>query len=496
MKDNNDKLLPLDPDDEVLGKVLSNGLPGLEAGRCPSSEEIAAFLEGRLSGDKRDKLLLHLSSCSNCCEVFFLAADLHKERQGEIKKGRSHAVIFRPLALAASILVVIFSFYLFFKTDVPKTPDALVETRESAARSEALADQERAKALPEPAAPRRTGADSKFQEADSSRLPGVHGGYTMPKAKKGPPPGAGEDRGKIPPAEEVKKEDTFRRRGTLEKAGKKADKMFILKDQEEEIPADEIQEMEKSLGGSAAAEPKASQPAPPPAKLKTASPLGKKETMARQQDKREAFRDKPVLQEAGLESGRTNALEKNRAWSQANLLNQQAQVYTAPIPASELNEMFKQSIDLTNQLKEPFAKLKQEAAETGNLKKVEEFVQGVAPLITIKSSKDADYIHPNIGYFLSRSIPGSLEYHFFNLARSGWCQPQGECYNLVKKEGLVSKVKTEQTAAVTNEGGENQLMQWETLYPQLSGVYREIASRTIENLKQQQTPALKGRIKN
>jgi hypothetical protein len=41
---------------------------------CPSLEDLAAFLEGKLSGDERARIVAHLADCPSCYEVFAEAA--------------------------------------------------------------------------------------------------------------------------------------------------------------------------------------------------------------------------------------------------------------------------------------------------------------------------------------------------------------------------------------------------------------------------------------
>jgi hypothetical protein len=42
--------------------------------RCPDTEDIAAFLEGKLPADQRRRMLHHLAICHSCYEVFAGAA--------------------------------------------------------------------------------------------------------------------------------------------------------------------------------------------------------------------------------------------------------------------------------------------------------------------------------------------------------------------------------------------------------------------------------------
>lgn len=52
---------------------------------CPSLEDLAAFLEGRLSGDERARIVAHLADCPDCYEIFAEAArfELSEEEKEE-----------------------------------------------------------------------------------------------------------------------------------------------------------------------------------------------------------------------------------------------------------------------------------------------------------------------------------------------------------------------------------------------------------------------------
>lgn len=100
---------------------------------CPSSEEIAAFLDGMLSPEDRERITAHLASCESCYEVFAGAAEFQEHEleedteeledviQGPFGGETDRTGVSRPpmvapekvrpraprwLALAASILVI------------------------------------------------------------------------------------------------------------------------------------------------------------------------------------------------------------------------------------------------------------------------------------------------------------------------------------------------------------------------------------------------------
>ena len=61
----------------------------LSTDACPPVEEIAAFLDGKLSGEERTRMIAHLADCESCYAVFSEAARFQLEEERET--GRSEA---------------------------------------------------------------------------------------------------------------------------------------------------------------------------------------------------------------------------------------------------------------------------------------------------------------------------------------------------------------------------------------------------------------------
>jgi hypothetical protein len=55
-------------------------------GTCPSLEEIAAFLQGRLGEERRARVETHLANCADCYEVFAEAALFQKMEEEEVSE--------------------------------------------------------------------------------------------------------------------------------------------------------------------------------------------------------------------------------------------------------------------------------------------------------------------------------------------------------------------------------------------------------------------------
>lgn len=90
--------------DEILGRAMARGVR--EDGAvtpCPSPEQMAALVDGSVSGADRDSLLGHLAVCGKCRQVFVTARALVQEEVAD--GGRSWFVI--PSALAVAVLLVL-----------------------------------------------------------------------------------------------------------------------------------------------------------------------------------------------------------------------------------------------------------------------------------------------------------------------------------------------------------------------------------------------------
>jgi len=477
-----DKLPVLEAVDERFGDVLSASLREVGDGtdQCPSPEDIAALVDGRITGPKRDEIMKHISSCDTCCETFILAAELRKEAiaPGQAPKERSNFIFFRPMALAASILIVVISMYLFFKTDVPKTSRQLLETDETTISQEAAQSQ--------PAVPKGTPTSPDLESAakDENEAPPV-------LKKEAPAPGKGGRLGYSKAEETEKKQEFYDRKDDFKMAERKVEGKAARVQTKESVPHEkasesgESRERTKRRGESPTALQKAEEsPHSTRKKMKAAQVVEK--AQVEQIQEREQTVTAAIETQTGIEDNeKLLALQKNRAWSQANLINMQSQsvrTYTA----KELQEMFRNTIDLTKQLNQEYERLMKKARETGDFTEINAFTRGVAPLITIKTSKNVSSIFPNIGYFLSMSVPGSLEYQFFSLARSGWCEPKIGCHEMKTVTAQDYREKALQTVGRDKDISGDQLVQWQALQPKLSGVFQDVARYTIENIKHQQ----------
>lgn len=113
--------------DHTFGRHLSKKIQSLPIDECLPLETIAQLVEGRITGKQRDQIMSHISVCSNCYEVFRLSDQLRSESQPGSKKG-DRIRLFRPLALAASIAVLVISLIIVYQTgQFQKSPALLSE---------------------------------------------------------------------------------------------------------------------------------------------------------------------------------------------------------------------------------------------------------------------------------------------------------------------------------------------------------------------------------
>ncbi len=116
-------------DKDKLGRFLAGELKLRNGESCPSAEDIAALAEGRLQGAERDRLLRHVSSCADCYDVYMLTMKLTRPQV------KIRSTIFRPLAMAASVLIIVASVFVVYRSGLQlKRDDAslpMVEQAES-----------------------------------------------------------------------------------------------------------------------------------------------------------------------------------------------------------------------------------------------------------------------------------------------------------------------------------------------------------------------------
>ncbi len=451
MKSSEDKLISSVARDERLGEVLSNGLKEMGTDGCPGIEDIALLVDGgaAVSGEKKEEMMKHLASCDNCYEIFLLTTDLQEEKAGTgTKREKRKVFLFKPLALAASFLIVIFSIYIFYKSgEIPKTTGQLAR----------IPEMKKERQVPLPTEGKKPASKADVREKDKIKK----------KAAPPPAPKGYTEKGKdiedaVTPVEIPRKDY---RRGSepkkIEKSGE-VSKMARRRETADKKSLDEAGDMEALRTRSPGVKRKTAQ-LPRSQKLETPPPIVKEE----EKEEERLYKQKQEQVVVGgvkkVKKMRTKSPGRNGAilWSRVDRLIRKSRNYKAHIPGRELQELFRETIQLTEKMNYAFASPGKSAAESFAFGKKNNYNRRFEPLITVITGRDGTHLLPDIDYFLSKSEPGSIYYQFFNLARSGWCDPGG-----------------------LRHGAAGNIRQWEELYPRLSGIFREIAAQTLKHLKQ------------
>jgi hypothetical protein len=155
-------------DKDKLGRMLARKLQRPEGETCPSTEDIAALAEGSVHGAERDILLRHISACSDCYVVFSLTIEMAKF------PAKKRAPIFHPVAMAASLLIIVISVFIIYKSGVGlKQNEAamqMVDAVEEVAEQEApapLVMEKADKELMKTAPKKRAGKGAVAQEPEA-----------------------------------------------------------------------------------------------------------------------------------------------------------------------------------------------------------------------------------------------------------------------------------------------------------------------------------------
>lgn len=455
--------------DKLIGAALARGLVQSgargEAGMDhPDPETIAAVVEGMVQGDERDGILKHISACDTCYDTFLLTAELQKD--GESKKEKQKIISFRPLALAASILIVIFSIYVFYRSgDIPKTPAELMEISEAV----------KMKKAPEPSVDEVTYAkksapvEAAAMEMEETQKKETEAKPPVPVPKKG---GA--------PANEFR----FRDKGAAKE--KREEKKAVWKKGDADVPRGK--RVEKGSGKARVADVKDKEELDREPKEYFQKKVQREEVRQElRTDIAEQAAPRPKRKQEAPDRGRTVRFEYPPIQTQAAALNMSVQQIPSYIPQKDIGKIFKETLTLSRQMGKEYETVQKEAKKTGNYSLVDAYVSGLSPLITVKTVGDTPHIAPNIRWFLSRSDPRTMEYRFFALARFGWCDTADLCYDLKKGTPRLMAVKrAEEKEQEEADDPRGLLSQWQELQPGLKGIFKKVAHRTIVNLEKKQ----------
>lgn len=466
MKKSKDKLTTSYEDDERLGIALSRRLRQEQPEECPGPEELAALIDGHLDEEQKDQHMRHISACDRCYEAFILGSQMHKET---VKRKN---IVFNPLALAASVLIVILSIYIVYKSGL--TPK---KSEPEYPAAEAVVEHRKA---PAPAMKKTFGTDVNKEKAAISPAEKL-----QPPRKRDSGKGAGrkdefEDE-KVPPGHfEAKKShsqvypskamkvERFQKEETED-----AEAVTVRK--KEESPRTGRGETVTRLKSADREVAKRNQK-PSKAVPSTVSGVTVEESVG--QDRRQEF----------------GASDEKTTWNEVDRLNQQQFNYKEYIPPKEQKLLFNEAINLTNKLEGELMEFRQQAQKSRESRQIQTYQRRAGPFLNIVVVQDGHTISPNINYFQQRSKPGSVEYQFYALARLGWYY-KGNWYDggedvtqtvrsiqTLGKTGIADKDDTREGSIGDKSSIKKLLKRWEKLQPYLKGIFREIADQTIEHL--------------
>ncbi len=99
----------MDKKDERFLANLSLKIAESEKNICPELEDISELIDGNMSEKAEDAIKKHIASCKECFELYNLALELKEKPE---KKGLT---VFSISSIAASVLIVATSFFVFYK---------------------------------------------------------------------------------------------------------------------------------------------------------------------------------------------------------------------------------------------------------------------------------------------------------------------------------------------------------------------------------------------
>lgn len=105
--------------DRELGTFIAKNLKkDGDVGQCPSIEDIAALIDGKLEGSEKDKIMAHITDCPDCFEIFSQTSRSILSLS-ESKKQKVTRITIPALALAACLVLVVRIMFYGPVTDLP-----------------------------------------------------------------------------------------------------------------------------------------------------------------------------------------------------------------------------------------------------------------------------------------------------------------------------------------------------------------------------------------
>lgn len=519
-----------------LGTLLAKNIPTTTPNQCLSDQEIASLADNSTPADLREKMLQHLASCPSCLEIFQLVNQLLLPEKNDEQSQLNHPStqptqqiiplfpdshykkqksFLKPMALAASLLIAILSIYVFFRShDFPHSMQEMTtETRDNTGKP-MLQPPPAKKEITNQMNFTRKG-DNDISREKKKLTATITGNATLPPSPQ--PPTATQTNEESPEINENNQTPQSSTNQPPHTATTSTNQEIKQTDNE-----DEKRKYEKSTPHSQSIQTKANSNQKndqnlPSTRLEDASQqqfttdnasTGQNQTRTpapgyRQQIDSLPTQQQPTSENTQIKDKNKNDLYEKEQKEQIILDSQFGQVDAVNfafrssrtyMPAGQIQRLFRETLLLSRELKPMVENLRAQATKTGNFQPINSYIKRMSPAVTAEISPHSSHIYPNISYFLSRSEPGSPEHRFFTLARQGFCDDLGTCYNfdslphlsisqktLEQKENFSSQDERQERDE-RNERNER-LKQWKNLYPHLTGVFKEVAVKTMKRLE-------------
>lgn len=497
---------------ERIAGLISARLKESQSGDCISLEEMAALIDGNVKDTERDRMMSHLASCDRCYETFLLTSELSEEKIIPLKR----TFFSHPMRLAASIVIAAFSLFLFYKiVFMPGFRDKLVPTTSEPGKVSPAPVMkegyklEKREEIPEKIEPEEEGTvpettavmDKAAAAEKAAQPPAKKGRVDRSSMKRGKGEIGGIEAKKSYKKDGVPVDDISvipvdkkkpGKAGEKEKStGKKGGRGQLQKgDVRQEVAQQHLQNVEKDekFGRDITQQDRQNLQEQ---KLQTQKSREPKQQQAAQQQFQYVQQEQDIKQKktaapekAGLQAGKRVAKEPGipaarrrvtatggvtDTWGAVERLNIKiSRQYTKYIPAAEIRNLFETAVLFAARLEQESRQIQAKDAARDYLSESDARVKKLEPLIISAVVKDTSLLTANVPYFLQKSEPGTREFRFFTLARSGWCDGR-RCYGSIKEK-------------VKKEARKKLLQEWRELKPELSGIFLEIADATIIHL--------------
>ena len=442
---------------EQLGGILSKQIEETQPGSdCLTDEEMALMAEGLAPKEKQDLWLNHLSTCENCREIFLLTKGLTAEEAQNSKK-RRFPTYYKPLAMAASFIIVIVSIYIFYKSSfTPKSAEQLVMMEKVAeplpAAKPSVTTSSAFKADEEPSAPMTGNIPDQHMEGKKGTVRSDSREKKQQSSEK-----------KEETLQEIPEESLIRFQDAQQNIERKE-----TNESSDKMQAKDSQNS-KQISNTNTGNTNATNTNQQASNIMAPSPNYAMPIKIRQSTKKEKANDKEKDSETATGGALQYSLGAQATPEEKPLqeLKKQVETYPSAIPTAQLEQLFKDTLDITKRINQKNY-LTEKRADDSKVKQNGEEEKITPPIINqlIKVEKGNLYF-PDMKYFLSRSAPGSVEYRFFTLAVAGWCDEMGIYHGIEKEKAVLM----------------NRLNEWKALFPVLNGVYKQIAIYTTSYLE-------------